>query len=75
MHQLIIQFSLRLPYIIDEIEMNKLNLLIDKISLIIANTKERKEYVFDITNIKQFIDISVKLILAKIEELGIVINE
>lgn len=65
----------KLKYIIDEIEMNKLNLLIDKISLIIANTKERKEYVFDITNIKQFIDISVKLILAKIEELGIVINE
>ena len=64
-----------LKYIIDEIEMNKLNLLIDKISVIIENTKERKEYIFDISNIKQFIDISVKLILAKIEELGIVINE
>ena len=58
--------------IIEEIRMDKLNLLIDKTSLIIENTKLRKEYVFDISNIKQFIDTSSKLILAKLEELGIV---
>ncbi len=57
--------------IIDEIPMDKLNLLIDKTSVIIENSKQRKEYVFDINNIKQFIETSTKLIVSKIEELGV----
>ena len=61
----------KLNDIIEEIRMDKLNYLIDKTSLIIENAKTNKEYVFDISNIKQFIDISTKLILAKIEEMGI----
>ena len=51
--------------------MDRLNYLVDKTGLIIENAKLSKEYVFDITNIKQFIDISTKLILSKIEELDI----
>jgi hypothetical protein len=57
--------------IIQEVRMDKLNLLLDKTSLIIENAKERKEYVFDIENIKQFINTASKLILAKIDELGV----
>ncbi len=57
--------------IIEEIRMDRLQLLIDKTSLIIENARARKEYVFDIENIKQFINTSSKLILAKIEEIDI----
>ena len=57
--------------IIEEIRMDKLQLLIDKTSIIIENTRQRKEYVFDIDNIKQFINTASKLILAKIDELGV----
>ncbi len=52
--------------------MDKLQLLIDKTSLIIENTNRKKDYIFDIDNIKQFIETSTKLILAKLEEMGIV---
>ncbi len=58
--------------IIEEIRMDKLQLLIDKTSLIIENTNRKKDYIFDIDNIKQFIETSTKLILAKLEEMGIV---
>lgn len=57
--------------IIEEIRMDRLQLLIDKTSLIIEKTRQSKEYVFDIDNIKQFIDTSTKLIIAKIDELGL----
>ena len=57
--------------IIEEIRMDRLQLLIDKTSIIIEKTREKKEYVFDIDNIKQFINTATKLILAKIDELGV----
>lgn len=57
--------------IIDEIPMDKINLLLDQISVIIENTKEKKDFVFNIDNVKVFIQTSVELILAKLEELNI----
>ena len=48
--------------IINEIPMDKLNLIIDKAGIILANTKEQKEYVFDIQNVEKFINLSIELI-------------
>ena len=54
--------------IINEIPMDKLNLLIEKAGVIIENSKEGKNYVFDIFDICKFIDTTVNLILAKLNE-------
>lgn len=59
----------RFDSIIKEIPMDRLNVLMDAMSLIIENTKTHKDYVFDINNIKRFISISTDLINAKIEEI------
>ncbi|MBR4830696.1 MAG: hypothetical protein IKZ96_02905 [Bacilli bacterium] len=54
--------------IITEIPMNKLNLLIDETSYIIEYSKEKKEYLFDIDDIKTFVKTSTDLILAYLKE-------
>ena len=61
--------------IIKEIPMEKIQIIIDKTSIIIENTKEHKNFVFDIDNINKFISTSTKLILAKLLELGINISD
>ncbi len=58
----------KLNNIIEEIPMNKLNLLINETSYIIENSKEKKEYVFDIDDIKTFISTSTDLIYAYLKE-------
>ena len=60
-----------IEHIIDEIDMNKLHVIIDKASIIIENSKEKKDLVFNMDNINKFIETSVKLILAKIEEIQV----
>lgn len=60
-----------LENIIEEIPMEKIRIIIDKASTIIENTKEHKDYIFNIDNIKSFIQTSVDLILAKLDELNI----
>ncbi len=55
-------------YIIEEIPMNNIKLVVDKIGIIIENSKESKNYMFDLKNIEKFIDISVDLILSIIDE-------
>lgn len=57
--------------IIDEIPMDRLQVIIDQMGLIIANSKESKEYVFDIHDIIQFIKTSTELIHGNLSELGI----
>lgn len=46
--------------LITEIPTEKLDILIDKMGVMIENSKEKKAYAFDIRNIKKFIDNSVK---------------
>ena len=58
-----------LDNIIDEIPMDNISIIVDKVSIIIQNTKEQKELIFDIKNIKTFVNLSVELILAKLKEL------
>lgn len=57
-----------LENIIEEIPMNKINLLIDKMGLIATNTKSVKGFTFDITNVKKFISTSVELILSILQQ-------
>ena len=55
-------------YIIEEIPMNNIKLVVDKMGIIIENRKESKIYMFDLKNIEKFIDICVDLILSIIDE-------
>ena len=47
--------------------MDKLDLLLDKMGLIIISSNENKNFIFDITNIKKFVETSVKIILSDIQ--------
>lgn len=57
--------------IIKEIPMDKLDVIINKTSEIIENTKKNKDMMFNMENVIRFIDTSVELILANLGELGI----
>ena len=56
--------------IIEEIPYDKLQVILDRASVIIENSKVRKEFVFNMDNIKTFVKTSTDLILGKIEEIG-----
>lgn len=60
---------LKLSNIIEEIPMDKMGLLLSQMGIIIENSKEKKDYIFNIENIEKFITTSVELILGKITEL------
>lgn len=52
---------------IEEIPLDKLNILIDKMGVIIENSKEEKNYIFDIYSINNFIDNVVSEIKNELE--------
>ena len=54
--------------IIDEIPIEKLNILIDKMGIIIENSTNEKNYIFDIFLIKQFIENTKERILKEIKD-------
>lgn len=56
-----------LENIIEEIPMDKISVIIEQAGVIIANAKQRKEFVFDINAVKQFITLSVDIILSDIK--------
>ena len=58
----------QLENIIEEIPMDKLNLIIDNAGLIIKNAKESKAYIFDLDIVNNFIEFAVNDILANIEK-------
>ncbi|MBR4230535.1 MAG: zinc dependent phospholipase C family protein [Bacilli bacterium] len=60
-----------LENIIEEIPMDKIRIIIDKTALIITKSKEHKDFLFNMTNIKNFINLSVELTMAKLKELNI----
>ena len=51
---------------IDEIPIDRLQELLDASSVIIENSKIKKNYLFDLTNIKEFISVSCDLIISEI---------
>lgn len=61
----------KLNKIIEEIPMDKINVIVDKMGIVIANSKETKSFVIDMPSIKQFINLSVQLILSNLNELSI----
>ena len=52
---------------LDEIPLNKLNILIYKMGIIIENSKQEKNYIFDLTGINEFIEKSVQVILTELK--------
>lgn len=52
--------------IIEEIPMDKINIIIEKAGIIIANSKQRKEFVFNLDEVQRFIDLSVDIITSDI---------
>ena len=57
--------------IIEEIPMDKIQIIIDQASIIIENTKVKKDLIFNMDNVTKFIKMSVDLIISKLDELGI----
>ena len=58
--------------IIEEIPMEKLNIIINKAGEIIKNSKENKAYLFNISNIKIFISTTVDLIIAALKDVKVI---
>ena len=58
--------------IIKEIPMDKLEIVVDKMGVIIENSKESKEYLFNMENVINFIDLSTTLILNHLELLNLI---
>jgi hypothetical protein len=52
--------------IIEEIPMDKIQLVVDKMGIIIENSNRRKEYVFNMDNINTFIKTSIDLTRAEL---------
>lgn len=61
--------DIEIKHIINEIPYDKFNILFNNILDILINSKKRKEFVFNISNIDRFIDMSVELIYSEIEDL------
>lgn len=56
-------------HIIEEIPMDRLNLIVDKTGTIIADSKMHKTYLFNLGNVEKFISFATELILSNIEEI------
>ena len=56
---------------ITEIPVNELNILIDKMGIIIEESKQEKTFIFDTKDIEVFIENTVKYIIKDIQMLGI----
>ena len=62
----------KIDQIIEEAPVDKLHLIVDKTGVIIENSKVKKDLVFNVDNIKSFVDTSVDLTMAKLKELEVV---
>ena len=61
--------------IIKEIPMDKISTIINATSVIIENSKVKKDLIFNIDNVNQFIELCINLILAKLKELSLLENK
>lgn len=57
--------------IIDEIPMDKINIIVDKVGEIIENSKSKKTMTINMEKVESFIKLSVELILAELNRLNI----
>ena len=58
--------------IIEEIPMDRMDIIVNKAGEIIENSKIFKDLVFDIDNVKQFVDLAVQLIESNLRDLNII---
>jgi len=58
-----------LDNIVEEIPMEKIDVIINQAGIIIANAKQRKEFVFDMNAVKQFITLSVDIISSDLNDI------
>ena len=54
--------------IIDEIPMDKLNLLIDKAGIILENSTQEKQLIFNIEEVEKFISLCIDIIISALNE-------
>ena len=57
--------------IIKEIPMDKIQLIVDKTGIIIENSKEKKEYIFDMEKIYNFISLCIEYLLSDLKDKNI----
>lgn len=57
--------------IIKEIPMDKINLIVNEVGLILEKTKQKKDLIFNIDQVQKFIETSTKIILSDLKEKGI----
>ena len=57
--------------IIKEIPMDKINLIVNKTSIIVENSKKEKEYIFDMKIVNKFIDLAIEYILSDLKNKNI----
>ena len=57
--------------IIEEIPMDKLDIIVNKAGVIIEESRKSKSYIFEIREIKKFIEFTVNSMLENLKELGV----
>lgn len=57
---------------IDEIPIDKLNIIVDKMGIIIENSKERETVILDLTSVFRFIDKTCDDFLDNLKEIGVI---
>lgn len=55
--------------IIEEISMDKINLIVEKVGIIIENSKEKKNYIFNDKSIVSFINFAVNFLLDNLKQI------
>ncbi len=58
--------------IINEIPMNKIDLIIEKAGIIIENSKIKKDYAFNFEIVKKFIEDSTDYIISNLKDIGVI---
>ena len=58
--------------IIEEIPMDKIQIIVDQAGIIIENTKKTKPYIFNMKLVNKFINTCKEYILSNLEELGVI---
>lgn len=68
-------YEVKLDYkhIIKECPIDKLNLLIDNMAIIIMKAQEKKAFSFNIKNVEKFIETCLKLLENDLKELGVIL--
>ena len=62
----------KIDSVMTEIPIDKLHILVNKAGEILESSKKKKEYIFNMDDIKQFISMSVDMILSNLSDIKMV---